>query len=80
VSVQRSLAAAEQLDDSGDSPLTAAALRIHAGRLAAAGRDRHMAERFTAAHPGVRVVQVQAQSTDVHDLDGLRVVGAELAG
>jgi hypothetical protein len=38
-----------------------------------------MAERFTAAHPRVPVVRVKAQSTDVHDLDGLRRIGAELA-
>jgi len=80
LSVQRSLAAAEHLDDSGESPLTAATLRVHADRLAAAARDGHMAERFTAAHPGVNVVRVRAQSTDVHDLDGLRRIGLELAG
>jgi len=39
-----------------------------------------MAERFTSAHPNVRVVPVGAQSTDVHDLDGLRTIGTELAG
>ena len=80
LSVQRSLAAAEQLDESSESPLTAATLRVHADRQAAAARDSHMAERFTAAHPGVGVVQVRAQSTDVHDLDGLRQIGMELAG
>ena len=79
LSVQRSLAAAEQLDESGESPLAAAALRIHAERVSAAVRDRHVAERFHAAHPGVAVVQVGAQSTDVHDLDGLRRIAAELA-
>jgi anion-transporting ArsA/GET3 family ATPase len=79
LSVQRSLAAAEQLDESGESPLTAVALRVHADRLSAAARDGRMAERFTAAHPRVPVVRVKAQSTDVHDLDGLRRIGAELA-
>jgi anion-transporting ArsA/GET3 family ATPase len=80
LSVQRSLAAAEQLDDSNESPLAAAALRIHADRLATATRDGRMAERFTAAHPDVEIVRVRAQSTDVHDLDGLRLIGAELSG
>jgi len=79
LSVQRSLAAAEQLDESGESPLAAATMRVHADRLGAAARDRRMAERFTAAHPGVQVVHVKAQSTDVHDLDGLREIGTELA-
>jgi anion-transporting ArsA/GET3 family ATPase len=79
LSVERSLAAAESLDAAGQSPLTAAVLRVHAERLAAASRDDRVAERFTAAHPGVAVVAVAAQSTDVHDLDGLRVIGDQLA-
>ncbi|HET7311647.1 MAG TPA: ArsA family ATPase [Mycobacteriales bacterium] len=79
LSVERSLAAAEALDDSGDSPLTAAVLRIHAERLKTAARDGHLAERFVAAHPGVPVVQVAAQPNDVHDLTGLRLIAAELA-
>jgi anion-transporting ArsA/GET3 family ATPase len=78
LSVERSLATAEALDESGESPLTAAVLRVHAERLTTAARDRRMAERFVAAHPGVPVVQVAAQATDVHDLDGLRRIGAEL--
>ena len=77
--MQRSLAVAEQLDETDDSPLAAAALRIHAERVSTAARDRHVAERFHAAHPGVPVVQVAAQPTDVHDLDGLRLIGSELA-
>jgi hypothetical protein len=39
-----------------------------------------MEARFSAAHPGVPVVQVAAQPGDVHDLDGQRAVGADLAG
>ena len=79
LSVERSLAAAESLDASGQSPLAAGVLRVHAERLAAAARDGRMAERFRSAHPGVPVVEVAAQSTDVHDLDGLRVIGTGLA-
>jgi anion-transporting ArsA/GET3 family ATPase len=79
LSVERSLAAAEALDDSGESPLTAAVLRIHAERLGTAARDRRLADRFVAAHPGVPVVQVAAQPNDVHDLVGLRLIAAELA-
>jgi anion-transporting ArsA/GET3 family ATPase len=78
LSVERSLAAAELLEESGESPLATAVLRIHAERLATAARDGRMAERFAASHPGVPVVQVAAQATDVHDLDGLRRIGAEL--
>ena len=79
LSVERSVAAAESLEESGESALTAAVLRIHADRLATAGRDRHLAERFAAAHPSVPVVQVAAQASDVHDLEGLRLIGTELA-
>jgi anion-transporting ArsA/GET3 family ATPase len=79
LSVERSLAAAEQLDESDASGLTAAVLRIHADRLATAARDRKMAERFAAAHPGVAIVQVAAQASDVHDLEGLRRIAAEMA-
>jgi anion-transporting ArsA/GET3 family ATPase len=79
LSVERSIAAAESLDDSGESPLTAAVLRIHAERLGTAARDRRLADRFLSAHPSVPVVQVAAQPNDVHDLHGLRLIAAELA-
>jgi anion-transporting ArsA/GET3 family ATPase len=75
---QRSLAAAEQVEDS--SPLTASVLRLHAERVALAAREARLQQRFTTAHPHVAVVEVAAQPGDVHDLDGLRSVGADLAG
>jgi hypothetical protein len=59
--------------------LTAALLRLHSQRLSLAGRQRHLAERFTAAHPGVPVAAVPALAEDVHDLDGLRTVGDLMA-
>jgi hypothetical protein len=37
--------------------------------------ERRLAQRFTAAHPGVPVAEVPAQPEDVHDLDGLRAIG-----
>jgi hypothetical protein len=80
LSAERALAAAEALDDSGESALTAAVLRVHAERAAATARDERLAERFRSAHPTVPVVRVPAQAGDVHDLDGLRVVGAALTG
>jgi anion-transporting ArsA/GET3 family ATPase len=79
LSVQRSLAAAEALDETAEAPLAAAVLRIHAERLTAADRDARMAGRFAGAHPAVPLVQVAAQASDVHDLDGLRAIGEELA-
>jgi anion-transporting ArsA/GET3 family ATPase len=79
LSVERSLAAAEALDDSDAGPLGAAVLRVHADRLAAAGRDDRRASQFRSAHPSVGVVEVAAQAADVHDLDGLREIGSELS-
>jgi len=60
--------------------LTAALLTLHAQRASLAARQRHLADRFTAAHPGVPVSSVPALAEDVHDLDGLRTVGDLLAG
>jgi anion-transporting ArsA/GET3 family ATPase len=80
LSVERALAAAEQLEESHESPLTAAVLRVHAERVQAAARDARSADVFTRAHPQVPVVEVAAQASDVHDLEGLRAIGAELAG
>ena len=59
--------------------LTAALLRLHAQRLSLAARQQHLADRFTAAHPGVPMTSVLALAEDVHDLDGLRTVGELLA-
>ncbi len=38
--------------------------------------QRRTAEHFTAAHPLVPVAEIPAQAEDVHDLDGLRRIGA----
>ncbi|MDO8307056.1 MAG: ArsA-related P-loop ATPase [Actinomycetota bacterium] len=59
--------------------LTAALLALHAQRTDVAARQRHLADRFTAAHPGVAVSSVPALAEDVHDLDGLREIGNLLA-
>jgi hypothetical protein len=40
--------------------------------------ERRLAQRFTAAHPGVPVVEVPAQPEDVHDLAGLEAIGNAL--
>lgn len=79
LSVERSIAAAETLNATGDEPFAAAALRVHADRLSAAIRDARRASQFHAAHPRVRMVEVAAQASDVHDLEGLRAIGADLA-
>ena len=66
-------------DEAQAQRLTAALLELHAQRMGLAARQRHLADRFTAAHPGVRVSSVPALAEDVHDLDGLRTVGDLLA-
>jgi len=94
LSAARSLAAAETLDmaaaetpDLRDGPdgsgprydLAAAVLRMHAERMNLGKRERRLAEHFTSAHPAIPVTEIVAQPEDVHDLDGLRVIGTVLA-
>jgi anion-transporting ArsA/GET3 family ATPase len=79
LSIERSIAAADALDESGEDPLAAAVLRVHADRMGIASRDSRRASQFATAHPTVKVVSVAAQAGDVHDLDGLREIGSELS-
>ncbi len=80
LSAERALAGAEALAEGGDHQLAEGLLRLHAGRMRLAARESRLRERFTAAHPAVPVVDVPAQAGDVHDLDGLRLIGAALHG
>ncbi|GAC1609628.1 MAG: ArsA family ATPase [Mycobacteriales bacterium] len=80
LTAERSVAAAQSLETRGESPLASAVLRLHADRVLLAAREQRLEDRFGAAHPGVPVVEVAAQPGDVHDLDGLRAVGSDLAG
>jgi anion-transporting ArsA/GET3 family ATPase len=82
LSATRAEAAAEAVAESGGkgAKLAAGALRVHAERMALATREQRLADRFTAAHPQVGVRTVPAAAGDVHDLDGLRTMGAELTG
>ena len=73
------LAAAQKLTAEGDGPLTAALLELHAQRMEIKERQKHLAMRFTAAHPNVAVQPIPALSQDVHDLAGLREIGEALA-
>lgn len=70
---------AEDSADPASDLLTAALLTLHAQRMSLAARQRHLADRFTSAHPGVPVSAVPALAEDVHDLEGLRLVGDLLA-
>jgi anion-transporting ArsA/GET3 family ATPase len=82
LSTARSLAAAENLESQNDlsvpgtsSAVAAVALRMHAESMQLGQRERRLAENFTSAHPAVPVAEVAAQTEDVHDLAGLRIVG-----
>ncbi len=67
---------------SGDAAeqATSELLAVHAERARTSKRETRVAQRFTAAHPRVPTVSVPALPGDVHDLDGLREIGALLAG
>jgi anion-transporting ArsA/GET3 family ATPase len=78
----KALAVAEALEDgNGPKSATTAAglLRLHADLVRTAQRQHELADRFSRAHPGIPVVHVPALGRDVHDLDGLREIGAALA-
>ncbi|MDX3368697.1 ArsA family ATPase [Streptomyces sp. ME02-6987-2C] len=59
--------------------LAAALLRLHAERMHLLAREQRTRDRFTARHPEVAVTEVAALPGDVHDLAGLRDIGARLA-
>jgi anion-transporting ArsA/GET3 family ATPase len=89
LSAARSLAAAETLEtqegpngQDATGPrysIAAAALRMHAERMQLSKRERRLAEHFTSAHPAIPIAEVDAQPEDVHDLDGLRIIGTILS-
>jgi len=84
LSAERALVAAELLEDrqaasgtadDGTDGLTAGLLRLHADRTRIVARETRLRQRFSTVHPDVPTAVVPALSTDVHDLDGLRLVG-----
>jgi len=84
LSGDQAMAAAEKLsttdDADGSNVVTAGLLRLHADRVRIMARESRLRQRFTAAHPDVPTAVIPALSTDVHDLDGLRLIGELLAG
>jgi anion-transporting ArsA/GET3 family ATPase len=80
VSAEEAMAAAQRLRKHDPESLTAGLLRLHADRLGLTEREAMLRGRFEAAHPQVPTAVVPALAGDVHDLDGLRQVGALLAG
>ena len=83
LSAEQATASAERLEKlenlGAHERLTAALLRLHADRQRIYTRQLHLAERFTAAHPGVAATTVPALPEDVHDISGLREIGDLLA-
>jgi anion-transporting ArsA/GET3 family ATPase len=66
-------------DTEGSDAITGGLLRLHADRARVVARESRLRRRFAAAHPAVPAAVVPALSTDVHDLDGLRLVGELLS-
>ncbi|WP_027341967.1 ArsA family ATPase [Hamadaea tsunoensis] len=71
---ESALAAAQELD--GVSDLTADALRAHAAVALLEDRERAVIAGFSSEFAHVPVLEIEAQATDVHDLDGLRSIFA----
>ncbi|MEV7776840.1 ArsA family ATPase [Kitasatospora sp. NPDC088351] len=87
LTAERALAAAEALEENGSEHagpeaelLAAGLLRLHAERMQIMGRERRTRDRFVSVYPDVPIVEVAALPGDVHDLDGLRVIGDRLSG
>jgi anion-transporting ArsA/GET3 family ATPase len=79
LSAEQSEEAAAALEAAGDQQMTADALRIHATLIRQTEREIGVAATFTDAFPQVPAAEVTAQPADVHDVDGLRTIGALLA-
>jgi anion-transporting ArsA/GET3 family ATPase len=82
LSADEAMAASARLrrdSHSPTAPLTAGLLRLHADRERMVEREAVLRKRFAAAHPSVATGVVHALAGDVHDLEGLRVVGELLA-
>jgi anion-transporting ArsA/GET3 family ATPase len=80
VSADEAMAGAQRLRKADAESLTAGLLRLHADRVRLVERETRLRRRFEAAHPQVPATVVPALAGDVHDLAGLRQVGALLAG
>jgi anion-transporting ArsA/GET3 family ATPase len=90
ISAGRALATAEFLDGeqtpapggsaegATSAMLTAGVLRVHAEQMTAQAQEEKLIEGFALSHPKVSLASVPAFGTDVHDLAGLRRLGADL--
>jgi anion-transporting ArsA/GET3 family ATPase len=80
VTAEEAMAAAQRLRKDDADSLTAGLLRLHVDHVRMVERETRLRRRFEAAHPQVPTAVVPALAGDVHDLTGLRQVGALLAG
>ena len=80
LTLEHSIAGAEDLAGRREHGLTERMLLVHAERMQRIRRETHLTHRYTAAFPHVPVARATAQATDVHDLDALRAIGRDLAG
>jgi anion-transporting ArsA/GET3 family ATPase len=80
VTAEAAMAAAQRLRTTEADSLTAGLLRLHADRVRMVERETRLRDRFQATHPQVPTAVVTALAGDVHDLAGLRQVGALLTG
>jgi anion-transporting ArsA/GET3 family ATPase len=87
ITAVKALAAAEALDGEDaelagdgdtDSALTAGVLRVHAQRLTMQATEQRRVDGFALAHPNVLLASARALAQDVHDLNGLRLLGDAL--
>jgi anion-transporting ArsA/GET3 family ATPase len=79
LTAEESLAAAARLDEEGGQEATADVLRVHATLAEQAERETRVARIFTDQFPHVPTVAITAQPADVHDVDGLRLIGAAIS-
>jgi anion-transporting ArsA/GET3 family ATPase len=80
LSAERAVATAEVLDERKVRGPAAGLLRLHADRVALVAQEQRTIRSFVAGRADVPVTEVMAMATDVHDVDALRRIGAELAG
>ena len=77
----KAIDAAEQLEAvSPEARLTIGMLQLHGELAETAERQGARVQRFATGHPGTPIREVPAEATDIHDLDGLRAIGAAIGG
>ncbi|QYJ05747.1 AAA family ATPase [Nocardioides panacisoli] len=76
VTAEQALGGAEELWTADPDSRSAAVLRLHADRVRLSLREKRTRLSFEAAHPSLPTAVVPGLAGDVHDLDGLRRIGA----